>query len=343
MKKIKQEISVQERDIFYHRVSALTLAGEPLDQTEAFAVKKTLSGLSKLLKHMADSIRQGDSLSDFMEKNPDFFSSYEYHVVRAGEVSGDLAGSLEWLKEFTAMKRNSDHMARIQSWYLKFVGFAGFVIFAIVSAVVIQHKVFIFPVFMDMFNSFGGQFPGLSQVLFDALDFLGRNILVITAEALLILLLLRVTDLSGSIDAFIPCIGNNRIFRESVRFAFLAGRAIEAGVSPVRAIETSAEFVNHPYLRERLKAMKILVQGGETWAAALKRIRKFPEPIIAFVSLGEAQGELGPALTEISNTELRRLRHQWRLTGGSAILVSLVSYICIGIIVIALVLPLFIW
>jgi type IV pilus assembly protein PilC len=87
--------------------------------------------------------------------------------------------------------------------------------------------------------------------------------------------------------------------------------------------------------------MGAFLEGGRAWATALESIRGFPRSIIAFVQLGEDQGELGLALLEVSRSESGRFleRERWAevLMGGTMVFLGAL----VGLEAVAMYLPIF--
>lgn len=334
------KLSELEKQFFYHQFLILTQAKIPMDKaTELIAKNRPTTKLSELLNIMAASFREGKSLSDFIRDHSDSFSSYEYDIVRSGEESSNLEDCLQWLADLYNQEREYKRIARIQFWYLVLTCFIGL-------AIVILFNIFVIPVFADMFASLGGQLPKLtSLVVLISTCFrsywLLLLIIILVSICLIRCLWLRYSELLSLVISDISRIGRKWMLQESLRFALVTGRAIECGVLPLKALESSADFVFHPYLKSRLKTMGVLINQGQTWTSSLKSIRNFPKQFVSFIHLGEEQGELGLAFLEISRTEYSK-GHNWQWMENTLIFIFLSAiggYL--GLLTVTLYLPIF--
>ncbi len=338
------KLSDLEKQFFYHQFLILTQAKIPMDKaTELIAKNRPTTKLSELLNIMAASFREGNSLSDFIGDHSDSFSSYEYDIVRSGEKSDNLEDCLQWLADLYNQEREYKRIARIQFWYMVLTSFIGF-------AIVILFNIFVIPVVTDMFRSLvrslGGQLPKLTHLVVLSNNYF-RNywifllIIILVSIWLIRLLWRRYPELFSLIISDISWIGRKWMLQESLRFALVTGHAIEYGVPPIKALENSADFVFHPYLKYRLKNLSVYINRGHTWTNALKSIRNFPKQFVSFIQLGEEQGELGLAFLEISRTEYSR-EHNWNWMENILIFIFLSAiggYL--GLLGIALYLPIF--
>jgi type IV pilus assembly protein PilC len=305
-------LSDREKQIFYHQLVNLLQAGIPLDRAAGLmAEHRPSAGLTEVLNAMASAFRAGRTLSDFVGDHPETFSAYDGEVMAAGEESDDLAGSLHWLAGLYARQMENRRMSRIQSLYMLVASGVGIGVLFVLFLYVI-------PVFGEMFSGFGSELPAPTQLIMDISRWTVRYWALIPvgmamAAALLWWLWRQYPETVSLIASHIPWLGRTWMLEEFVRFAMVLGRALEAGVPPLRALPCSADFVVHPYLKSRLKAMGPSIEQGQAWAHALTTIRRLPKVLVAFVRLGEEQGELGASLLELHQTEGALVKHrvQW--------------------------------
>ncbi|MDM8516338.1 type II secretion system F family protein [Desulfobacterales bacterium HSG16] len=289
-----------EKQFFYHQLLTLVRSNIPLECVAGIAADKTSSILPDIFAMMSSELESGNSLSDFLEKHPEYFSSYESDIVKAGEKSNNMKHALKQLAKFGARKTENRSISSIHMIYLVVTIILALAILAMISF-------YVLPVFKKMhssLSSFGGSLPGLTQLAFMIGDW--KFLLTIFAIGILLYagLYLKYPEFFSMVISITPILGPRWVYRECAGFCSLFGRALESGVAPLKALENSADFVSHQYLKKRLKnSGTYLAEHGHTWATVLEKIRFFPKPLISLIHLGEKYGEMGAALIEIERSE----------------------------------------
>ena len=93
--KIFERVKVSELILFTRNLSGMIRAGLSLSRAISVLLKQTKNpALAKILKSLESDIAGGATLSAGLAKFPKVFSSLFVSMVRSGEESGNLAGSL---------------------------------------------------------------------------------------------------------------------------------------------------------------------------------------------------------------------------------------------------------
>jgi len=330
----------QDKVFFYHQLLSMLRAQMPLDRAmELIAGRHPTPKLRQAVETMAASLREGRGLSDLMKEREELFTSYEAGVVGAGEEFDNLTESLEWLAELN--QKESDR-ARTVSVVYRYSQILFAVTFFILAVMFIK----VIPVFEKMYLNMEMDLPGLTRLVLNISHGLNNNliwVMVVTAVVVVFIWYARrrYPEKISMIVTHLPLFGASWMYLEAVRFAWVAGRALEAGVEPRKAIDSSADFISHPYLRGRLKTMSAMLEEGGSWATALASIRRFPDSIIAFVKLGEVQGELGMALLEAWRSQSRQVADESKWMAIMEPLFIILVGFSVGSIAVAIYLPIF--
>ncbi|MFM8703696.1 MAG: type II secretion system F family protein, partial [Planctomycetia bacterium] len=147
--------------LFTRQLSILQDAGLPIMRSlKVLAEMQKPGPLKYALMDVTDEIEGGATLSEAMSKSPKAFDRLYCNMIRAGETAGALEVILRRLSEF---------MERAQSLKRKVKGAMVYPIVVVSVAVGILTFIMlkIVPQFKKMFDDFGTDLPGMTQILID--------------------------------------------------------------------------------------------------------------------------------------------------------------------------------
>src|SRR6478672_8262167 len=153
-----KRVKANELAIFSRQLSTMISSGMSIlralyvleEQTESKFLKETIVAVRK-------DVEAGLSLSDAMSRHPKVFSPLFVAMTQAGEMGGVLEGSLmrvaDQLQKDAALRRQ---IKSAMVYPTMVIIFAVGVMMALVA--------FLVPVFVGVFEQFGGELPKLTQV-----------------------------------------------------------------------------------------------------------------------------------------------------------------------------------
>ncbi|HSK90301.1 MAG TPA: type II secretion system F family protein [Euzebyales bacterium] len=256
--------------------------------------------LATILKEVRAEIESGRSLSECLAAYDEFPKLY-VAMVRAGEVAGMLDSVLLRIAE--TLEKDLELRRRIKSALT-------YPVVVLIMAVVltIVMLVFIVPVFVDMFDSLGGELPLPTKVLL-ALSTLVRSFWYIV-------LLLPVIGWQGfkyarkqpqirrRLDALklrVPVFGPLFHKIAIARFARNFGSLLRAGVPILMSLDITSDTVNNGVMAEAIDDVQTSVREGESVARPLSTHAIFPSMVVQMMAVGEETGAMDEMLVKIAD------------------------------------------
>lgn len=323
------------------QLATLLSSGLPLmDSLTVLVEQEESPALKGALSSVRDSVREGASLADALQKNPRTFSPLYINMVSAGEASGTLEITLERLAEFL------DEQVRFRGKIAAALAYPSFMTVIGIGMLFFIFS-FVMPRVIGMFEDMKQQLPFITVALIAVVNFLSRFWWA---------LLLGIAGVSWyarrwyltptgreSFDGRalkLPLFGTLIRMIAVSRFTRTLGTLLQSGVPTLTALDIVRNVVGNTVLAKAIKNARENVREGEPIAEPLKRSGLFPPVVVQMVAVGEKSGELEKMLLKISDSYDRTV--ETRITGLMALMepvIILVMGLIIGIVVIAIMLP----
>ncbi len=264
--------------------------------------------LAPAFQTLSSGVQSGMSLSEAMRERADIFPYYYIQVIRAGEISGSLEQSLDYLLNYLEwqieFKKSIRSMLVYPSVVLSFMGVLGIILF-----------VFVFPSLIGVLTSLNADLPLPTRMVMAVSGFAREYFVLIgfamAATAVAYRILVRKPAVRRTVDNLLlklPIIGEllNKI---SLSRYFKTLATLQASGLDIQAtFNTAAGVVNNSELRARLSRVTDAILSGGSVAAALTATNTVPQLVLSMVSLGERTGNIEGALarsSEIFDKEVR--------------------------------------
>ncbi|MFH1971258.1 MAG: type II secretion system F family protein [Patescibacteria group bacterium] len=330
----KINLDAFERINFTDHLAALIKAGAPLGETlEAYVDDgdKRLVIIDSIIK----DIRQGKKLSESMAVYPKTFSSLYISLIQAGELTGSLDETLEYLTN--ELRREYEFKQRIKSalFYPALVLFVALVVILIIILGVI-------PKIAEVTKSLGGDMPLATKIVTSAAFFLTHyGILIsglIISGIVFLIFLLRIEKTREKIGAYLlklPMVG--KIMKKYIlaRLLRIIGSCTRYGVILTAALDAGSEVVDNIRYKEACLNINKKIIKGISLSSALsgEGVDLFPGLIVRTIKGAEKTGGLDAALLRLSTQyEIEVDRDLKRLTD----LIEPILVVFLGIIVLAI-------
>ena len=257
--------------------------------------------LQKHLLEIADDIQGGSSISNALAKHPDAFSPFYVNMVKAGEESGKLDETFEYLADYL------DRTYAITSKAKNALIYPAFVIATFVGVMVIMMTVII-PKISGMLIDSGTAIPIFTQIVIGISNiFINYGIFLLIGVVLLGFGVWKYsqTEAGGlqldQLKLQFPYIGDLYKKLYLSRIADNLNTMILSGIPILRALEiTSAVVDNHLY-KNIINQTIVEVKGGSTLSAAFGQYKEMPGVMVQMIKVGEETGELGNILKTLAN------------------------------------------
>jgi general secretion pathway protein F len=336
-------ISSADLSLFTRRLATLVASSIPLYEAMGSLHEQEESGaLKRVLARVSTRIAEGASLSRAFAADPHVFGESYVSMVAAGEASGALDTVLERLADFLEEQEQvSSRVTSALAYPILMVVVGGGVMMFLLTAVI--------PKIVVIFEDSKAALPLITIALIKLSHFLRNWWWIGAGIAIASIPLYRKAmlrdDLRTKRDALLlrlPLAGAMLQRLILSRFARVLGLLLSSGVPIIRALEITSEvLVNRVYRTFLREVMDDVAQGGSL-SASLQKSPLFPPLLVHLTGVGEKSGELEGMLLKAGIAYEREFNSRLtRLMGLMEPLLVLAMGVAVGIVVMAVLLPIF--
>jgi len=339
----KRGISASDLALFTRRLATLVASSVPLYEAMGSLHEQEENGaLKRVLTRVSAHIAEGASLSRAFAAEPRVFGESYISMVAAGEASGALDAVLERLADF--LEEQEQVRSRVSSalaYPILMVLVGGGVMIFLLTVVI--------PKIVVIFEDSKAALPLITVALIKLSHFLRGWWWIPAGLAVASLPIYRKAmlrdDLRLKRDALLlklPLAGGMLQRLILSRFARVLGLLLSSGVPIIRALEITSEvLVNRVYRTFLQGVMEEVAQGGSL-SGSLRKSRLFPPLLVHLAGVGEKSGDLESMLLKAGIAYEREFNSRLtRLMGLLEPLLVLGMGVAVGIVVMAVLLPIF--
>jgi type IV pilus assembly protein PilC len=303
LKLMPKRVKAAELTIMTRQLATMVSSGMTLlrsfyvleDQVENPKLKDTLSGVR-------EAIESGLTFSDALERHPKVFTPLYVAMVRAGEAGGVLEEALDR----TADQLEKDDSLRRQ---VKSAMMYPAVVLSFAAVVLVGMIAFIVPVFVGVFEDFGGELPLITRFT------VGLSSAVTGYWYLLI---------AGSVGTVVGFKkwkkserGRPQWDQFRLRIPVNIGKTVQkialarwsrtfsalysAGVPIMQAIEVTGKTAGNAVVERAMDDVVASVKSGGSLSAPLANAPIFPGMVTQMIAVGEETGNLDTMLTKVAD------------------------------------------
>ena len=276
-------------------------------QVSALRIFRLLAGemenknLRNKLGEIADDLQSGSSMSIAISKHPKVFSSFYVNMVKAGEESGKLDETFEYLADY--LDRSYEVTSKVKNALI----YPAFVIFTFISVMVLMLTVVI-PKIAGIILDSGQEVPVYTKVVIGLSQFMVRYgwFFLIVVIAFIIVLIYYSKTPNGK-ESFarlklqIPYVNNLYKKLYLSRIADNMNTQLVSGVPMVKALELTSKIVDNKVYEDLLNYSLESVKGGKSLSDSLMPYQKeIPGIMVQMVKVGEETGDLGGILKTLA-------------------------------------------
>lgn len=343
IRNIAHRVKTKHVMTFTRQLATLIDAGLPILRSLAILSEQVESVVFKDKIHqISKDIESGSSLSEALSKHPKVFDKLYVNMVRAGEIGGVLEAVLNKIAEFLEKRQALVGKIRSAMMYpLVVMILAG----VIVSFILIK----IIPKFQDIFTQLGAELPGLTMLLIHASDILlHKTHYVVIAGFAIYFIYSKINKTKEGKHMFdklklkFPVFGD--LLRKSsiVRFASTLATLITSGVPILQALDIVRDTSGNEVISRAMEKVYASVKDGETIHEPLSQCAVFPPLVVHMVAVGEETGAIDQMLIKVAEAYEREVDDTVNaLTSILEPLLIVFLGVIVGVIVVALYLPLF--
>ena len=305
-------LSRQLSTLFEAQVSALRIFRMIAGETE----NKVLGAK---LTTVADDLQGGSSISAAMSKHPKIFDSFYVNMVKAGEESGKLDETFQYLADY--LDRTYELTSKAKGALI----YPAFVVMTFVTVMILMFTMVI-PKISGIITDSGVAIPVYTQVILAISNVLVNDGFIILAIVVVIgWFVVRYVRTPGgkiALDRLKLHVPYVSILYKKLYLARLADNMntmLQAGIPMIRALELTSDVVNNEVFRALLADAIEDVKGGKPVSEALAVSGEIPGIMIQMIKVGEESGQLGPIMKTMA------LFYSREVTNAVATLVDLIE------------------
>jgi len=304
-------VSQKKLTLFTRQLSTLQDAGLPLLRSVQILESQQRGGMMKyVLASVADDVAAGSTLADSMARHPGTFDRLYSKMIAAGEVGGVLDVILQRLAVF---------MEKAQALKRRVIGAMIYPVVVIIIAVLIVTGImyFVIPKFIEIFNDFEVELPGLTIFLTEASAWVagsatpdqqipGAAWIVVSPFIIFVLWkIIRKIEIGRKItDRLLlisPPVGGLLRKTAVARFTRTLGTLIAAGVPILEAITITKETSGNSVFEDALGKVHDSIREGESFAEPLRKSKVVDELVVNMIEVGEETGDLDVMLMKVAD------------------------------------------
>jgi len=339
-----QKVAVADLALMTRQLATLIKANIPLvDALGAVSEQVDNPVLSEAMADVKNMVNEGSPLFKALSKYPRIFDNIYISMCEAGEMSGSLDVILIRLAEFTESQNELRSKVKGALTYPVIMLAVTFSLLAFLFIFVIPKIVIVFDNFPEL------TLPWITEVTIGISDILINYWYVFVMFFILSFALFKQWKATPSgkkkwdmIRLSLPLFGElNRMVAVS-RFTRTLATLLTGGVPMLTAMQIVRNVVDNDIIADAIDEARGNISEGESIAAPLKRSNQFPPIVIHMVNIGEKTGELENMLIRVSEAFEFQVKNKIEtLTGLMGPVVLVIMGLVIGIIVFAVMIPMF--
>jgi len=340
----KGGVSVSEKAALCRFLATMLRAGLPLPEAIDIIREETKSKkLKQILIDTAFHVRKGQNLFSVFSKYKDDFDSVFLTMIKAGEESGTLDKTFDYLAKQLLASYELTQKVKSSMMYP-----------AVILAAMIANGFimlgFVLPKMSDVFLSLDVKLPTATRFLLNFGKSVGQNLFLTMGLFFLfiffVILLFVIRKTRVAIFNFmsrLPVIRKVMEQLDTARFARTLSTLLKSGVPIMVALDVSSDVVKQPYLKKHAKGFSQEVAKGESLSEILtSRKSAFPIAMTQSIKAGERTGSLEIVLEELAS--FYEMEVDYSLKRATALLEPLMMLligVVVGVMVVLLITPIY--
>jgi MSHA biogenesis protein MshG len=299
---IFNKVRPAELNMFTRQFAVLQKAGVTVvSSLNAIGNQSTNKTFKETLDRIAIEIKAGRSLSAAFESYSKLFDPLYVNMVKVGEESGTLVGSLEKLADLKEYEAKVKVRIKGATRYPVIVVSAISIAFLILTLLVV-------PRFAKVYMSAGVNLPLPTLILIWTNQLITKFwwILIIVLAALIYTFRKVVNTPAGrlfwdNLRLKFPVFGQLITKIEMGRFAKVTGTMMRAGVPILRIMDLAAKGVDNIVISRAIENIAVGVSEGKGIAESMKTSGMFTPVVIQMVAVGEETGKVEDLLLHVAD------------------------------------------
>ena len=289
--------------VFTRQLATMIEAGIPLIQSFDIVGKgQSNVRIQNLIETIKKDVESGLTLSEALQKHPQFFNELFCNLVDSGEKSGSLDIMLE---------RVATYKEKIETIKKKIKKALTYPIAVLAVAFIVTGVLLIFvvPQFETLFKGFGANLPALTQMVITLSKFFQSwwYLMVAAISGLIYAFIhaknhsLKFAQLLDRMLLKLPVIGIIMEKASIARFSRTLSITFAAGLPLVDALKAVAGATGNIVYSDATIKIRDDVSNGQQMNTAMNNTHVFPNMVIQMIAIGEESGTLEQMLSKVAD------------------------------------------
>ncbi|MDI6883133.1 MAG: type II secretion system F family protein [Patescibacteria group bacterium] len=322
----------------------LKSAISPVESLRALVLQTENPDFREKILKIGEVIEGGGTLSQAFSLYPKFFDPFFVNIVKAGEATGKVANSLDYLADHQEREYNLNRKIKGAMIYPAFVVAVFGLSFFLVSF-------YIVPRLTEILEGFGEKLPLITKIVIGLSNFIreGGWLIIFLLLAGLVLFFFQLKRFKKSKEFYnkiilkVPILGDFNKKIQLVRFSENLSVLIKAGLPITQALKIIEGIVGNIVYKKIIRECQERVSRGERISSVFSQYpEKIPPFVTQMVSAGEEAGRLEETLMNVVNfyrAEIERTTEN--LTSILEPILILILAGGVGVLAVSIFIPLF--
>jgi len=300
---IFSNISTHQKITFAKNLGLMMRAGLPLTRALSVMSKQSKSKpFKKLLSELEADVSHGKTLSESLKRWPKAFSRLFVSMVKAGEESGNVSGSLDIV---------STQMEKLYLLAKKVRGALIYpaIIISVMIVIAVLLLIFMVPTLTATFEGLGVELPLATRILIYLSNFLVEHTLAVLTGAVLFVISFVLffqtrigRNLADTVSVHVPVIGEMVKEFESARSTRTLSSLLSSGVEIVVALDVTIDVLQNHLYKDVLTQVRMAIEKGEPMSAVfIRHEHLYPLFVGEMVAVGEETGKISEMLMGVAS------------------------------------------
>ncbi len=342
--RVSGNVSIVDKANLCRYLATMIGAGLPLSEAIDTIAQDTHSqALKSILAQIQHGLQQGESLSDLFSQYPHIFDPVFLAIVKAGEQSGTLQRSFQYLEDQLMANYTLSQKVKGALMYPAVIIATMFGVGAILI-------VFVVPQIAQVFLKTKLPIPKLTVMVLKGGLFLNQHLLVIGIGLSMIFISFIIgiktrlgkKILLGSLKR-LPGVTNLFEKLDLARFARTLATLMQSGVPITQSITVATSTLSHAKFAPLVQSLETDIKKGDAISTIFRKHNKqVPQMMISMVATGEKTGTTDKILFEVADFYEQELENE--IKNFTAILepvIMLIIGIGVGGMVLSVIAPIY--
>ncbi len=301
--RIERKVSLKDLAVFFRQLSVMLSSRVPVVQSlQSLAAQTVKHNFKEIITKISQSVEGGVPLSEAFGAYPKVFNNFYVNLVKSGEASGNISGSLDYISEY--LERENDIISQLRQ-AMVYPTFVVTVLFVVIGIIMVE----VMPKVIELIKESGLKPPLSTRIILAFYGFLQGYwwaLLIVTALTVSSLIFYSATksgkEIFSRLSLKIPLVGGvlKKVF--IARFCGNISTLTSAGISINQSLKITGDTVNNVVYKEIISEIEKEVSEGEKISSVMAKHQDyFPSFVVQMIRVGEETGKLDKTLVEVVN------------------------------------------